>query len=301
MALTDREKAELVGALRTRHRLNDLLGALGMVRSSYQCQVAAMAEPDKYAELRGRVRAAFEESDSRYGYRRICLELYDEDGGAAASEKVIARIMREEGLVAKAPKRRRAYSSYAGEISEAPENLPLREDGTHDFSAGAPNEKWLTDVTEFSIPAGKVYLSPIVGGLDGMVVSHALSTSPNTELANSSLLAACATLPEGEHPICHSDRGSHYRWPGWIAICEGHGLVRSMSRKGRSPDNAACEGFFGRLKVEFFHGRDWSGVTAEEFMDEPGAYIRRYNERRIKLTLGGLNPIQYRRKMGLAA
>ena len=67
-------------------------------------------------------------------------------------------------------------------------------------------------------------------------------------LANGSLEDACGTLSPGQHPVCHSDRGCHYRWPGWIGICEGNGLTRSMSKKGCSPDNSACEGFFGRLK-----------------------------------------------------
>lgn len=70
--------------------------------------------------------------------------------------------------------------------------------------------------------------------------------------------------------MVHSDRGAHYRWPGWVAICEARGLAKSMSGKGRSQDNAACEGFFGRLKNEFFHYRDWDGVSREEFAARPG-------------------------------
>ena len=93
-------------------------------------------------------------------------------------------------------------------------------------------------------------------------------------MANSSLLGACSQLKAGEHPTGHSDRGCHYRWPGWIGICDDHGIVRSMSRKGCSPDNARAEGFFGRLKVEFFYGRDWSGVSLDEFADMLDAYLR---------------------------
>ena len=80
----------------------------------------------------------------------------------------------------------------------------------------------------------------------------------------------------------HSDRGGHYRWPGWIALCEGAGLVRSMSAKGCSPDNAACEGFFGNLKNEFFHGRDWSGWRAEAFMELLDGWMRAYSTERLK-------------------
>lgn len=98
----------------------------------------------------------------------------------------------------------------------------------------------------------------------------------------------------------HSDRGGHYRWPEWIGICEENGLIRSMSAKGCSPDNSACEGFFGRLKNEFFHYRDWEGVTAEEFMGRLEAYLVYYREERIKKSLGWLSPMEYRRKLGYA-
>ena len=92
------------------------------------------------------------------------------------------------------------------------------------------------------------------------------------------LLDAIATLGDGERPVIHSDRGCHYRWPGRIRICEEHGLTRSMSAKGCSPDNAAMEGFFGRLKNEFFHCRDWRGVGYERFRERLAAYLTHSNE-----------------------
>ena len=124
---------------------------------------------------------------------------------------------------------------------------------------------------------------------------------PNAALANGSLEDACGTLSPGQHPVCHSDRGCHYRWPGWIGICEGNGLTRSMSKKGCSPDNARAEGFFGRLKVEFFYGRDWSGVSLDEFADMLDAYLRWYRDVRLKSDLGYKSPMQYRRDLGLIA
>ena len=292
--LTNREKTLLVQALRPEWPLNALLAEVGLARSSYQYQIEAMSRPDKYAELRVRIAEIFHENDARYGYRRIHLELREE--GTVVSEKVVNAIMKEEGLVAKGRKRKRRYSSYQGEISEAPDNLVKR-----DFHADAPNRLWLTDITEFHIPAGKVYLSPIIDCYDGMAVSWRLSTSPNAELANSMLEAACSTLREGEHPRIHSDRGCHYRWPEWIRICDENGLERSMSKKGCSPDNSACEGFFGRLKNEAFYGEDWSGWSIEAFMEEIDTYIRWYNERRIKLTLDGMSPVEYRVSKGLMA
>jgi len=173
-------------------------------------------------------------------------------------------------LVAAAPKRRR-YGSYVGEISPAPENIVNR-----DFRAAAPNEKWLTVITEFQIPAGKVYLSPVIDCFDGLVVSWSIGTRADAELVNSMLDAAIETVAFGdEKPIVHSDRGAHYRWPGWISRIANAKLVRSMSRKGYSPDNAACEGFFGRLKNELFYSRNWQSTTIEQFIEVLDAYPRR--------------------------
>lgn len=98
----------------------------------------------------------------------------------------------------------------------------------------------------------------------------------------------------------NSDRGCHYRWPGWIRICGEHKLTRSMSAKGCSPDNAAAEGFFGRLKQEFFHGRDFAGVTIKGFIERLDAYMTWYRDERIKLTFG-TSIAKRRRELGLMA
>ena len=146
----------------------------------------------------------------------------------------------------------------------------------------------------------KVYLSPVVDCCDGMPVAWTIGTSPNAELANRMLRDACSTLGDGERPVIHSDRGCHYRWPGWIRICGEHKLTRSMSAKGCSPDNAAAEGFFGRLKQEFFHGRDFAGVTIKGFIERLDGYMTWYRDERIKLTFG-TSIAKRRRELGLMA
>lgn len=294
--LTNAEKAAMVTALRAKYKLCEILPVVGMAKSSYEYtrNIQLKGEAERYAASRKAVLEAFEASGGTYGYRRITAIVN-------VGEWTVRNIMREENLVARVAKKKRRYSSYAGEISEAPENLLRDERGKHRFRTDNPNELWITDVTEFRIPAGKCYLSPIIDCFDGMPLNWSISTSPDAEMANSSLLGACEWLGEGDHPKVHSDRGGHYRWPGWISICEEYGLVRSMSRKGCSPDNARCEGFFGRLKVEFFYGRDWSGITIEEFMGMLDAYLRWYRDVRIKSDLDYRSPMQYRRDLGLAA
>ena len=290
--ISNREKAMVIDALRDRYPLKDLLALFCMAKSSYCYQEAALNAPDKYRELREELRGLFAEAKERYGYRRLHAVL--RTNGRIVSEKVVRRIMREEDMKVY-NKRRRGYSSYKGEISPEVENVINR-----DFHAEKPNEKWLTDITEFSIPAGKVYLSPLIDCFDGMPVSWTIGTSPDSALVNTMLDNAISTLSEDEKPLVHSDRGCHYRWPGWIERMEKAGLTRSMSKKGCSPDNSACEGFFGRLKNEMFYGRSWKGTSIHDFIETVDQYIHWYAEKRIKMSLGGLSPLDYRRKLGLA-
>ena len=234
-------------ALRPRWKLCEVLPVVGMAKSSYEYARSAQAggETEGRAAARKAVIEAFEAGGGTYGYRRVHAQVNADAGdGAAIGEWTVRSIMEEENLVARAARKKRRYSSYEGEISEAPTNL-LRDDrGRHHFRSNKPNELWITDVTEFRIPAGKAYLSPIVDCFDGMPPSWSISTTP---------------------------------------------------------DDARCEGFFGRLKIEFFHGCDWTGVTLGEFMDMLDAYLRWYRDVRIKGDLDYRSPMQYRRDLGLAA
>ena len=290
--LTNREKTQIADALRGSYPLTELLRVLVLARSSFFYHRTALRSGDKYATVRIAMTEIFNGNYRCYGYRRLHAMLRHK--GQRLSEKVVRRLMVEEQLVVSRNRRRR-YSSYCGEIGPAPDNLLAR-----DFKAAKPNQKWLTDITEFQLPTGKVWLSPVVDCFDGKVVSWSLSTRPDAELVNTMLDNAIGTLNAGEYPVIHSDRGGHYRWPGWLERVNAAGLIRSMSRKGCSPDNAACEGFFGRLKNEMYYGREWSGATLENFMQHVDAYIRWYNERRIKLSLGAVSPEMYRRQLDIA-
>ena len=270
----------------------NLLPVVGIARSTYHYQLNAMKRPDKDASLLELVREAFENSERRYGYKRIHLEL--KGMGVRVSAKRVMRLMTRHGLVPlfKSAKR---YSSYKGELTKAPANLVDR-----DFHAERPNMLWVTDLTEFSIPAGKAYLSPVIDCYDGMPVAWTIGTSPNAELTNGMLTDACSTLRDGEKPIIHSDRGCHYRWPEWIRICRDNNLTRSMSAKGCSPDNAAAEGFFGRLKQEFFHKRSFAGVSMDGFIGMLDEYMVWYRDKRLK-TEFGMSIMDRRRELGLVA
>lgn len=290
--LTNREKVFLIDALRSNYNFKELLSTLNLPKSSYYYQIQCIKREDKYKEIRAKVKELFINNKERYGYRRIHCLLKRE--GITISEKVIRRIMNDDHLIVKAAKRHK-YSSYKGELSPAVKNIVNRN-----FSASAPNQKWLTDITEFRIPAGKVYLSPLIDCFDGMVVSWTIGTAPTADLTNTMLKNAINTLHDNEHPVVHTDRGCHYQWPAWIRLMHDFALTRSMSRKGCSPDNAACEGFFGRLKNEMFYNRNWSRISVERFIFELDQYMHWYNEERIKMSLGGMSPAEYRRSKGFA-
>ena len=135
---------------------------------------------------------------------------------------------------------------------------------------------WRPRTSSIAIPAGKVYLSPIIDCFDGLVIRWSIGSHPDAELVNTMLDAAIETVADGNaRPIVHSDRGAHYRWPGWLSRIGDAKLIRSMSRKGCSPDSAAGEGFFGRLKTELFFPRDWKATTIEQFIQVVDSYIRR--------------------------
>lgn len=291
-ALTNREKAVIIDALKDKYSLPILCKKLELAKSSYYYQEKAIHAEDKYHELRKKIIQLFHDNRDIFGYRKIHMLLRKE--GIIVSEKIVRRIMKQEELIVK-QRHKLKYNSYKGEVTPAVENVINR-----DFHADKPNQKWLTDITEFSIKAGKVYLSPLIDCFDGMPVSWTIGTSPNSELANTMLKKAIVALKPNEKPIVHSDRGCHYRWPEWIKIMKEAGLIRSMSKKGCSPDNSACEGFFGHLKTEMFYGRNWDQYSIEEFIQEVDEYMNWYCKDRIKSTLGGLSPLDYRRSMGVA-
>ena len=249
------------------------VAVVGIARSTYHYQPDAMKRPDKDSGLLELVREAFENSKRGYGYKRVHLE--PESMGVRVSAKRVMRLTARHGL---APlfKSAKRYGSYKGEPAKAPKNLADR-----DFHAERPNRLWITDPAGFSIPAGKAYLSPVIDCHDGLPVAWTIGTSPNAALANGMLADACSTLRDGEKPIIHSNRGCRYRWPEWIRICKEHGLTRSMSAKGCSPDNAAAEGFFGRLKQEFFHKRSFAGVASRIPFGPTGKHCSLFNDRKF--------------------
>ena len=261
-----------------------------MAKSSYEYQVKSL-QHDKYKEIRIEIRIIFDDNYQAYGSERIHQELKNQ--GIRVSEKVIRQLMKEENIHPFVP-RMKKYSSYQGEISPSVPDLYK-----HDFKANKPYEKIVTDITEFSLRDGKVYLSPMIDLYDGCPIIWKIGTSPNKELTNSMLIEFHDIIPGGAKPTIHSDRGCHYRIPDWINMMDAFGYIRSMSRKGCSPDNAACEGFFGILKREFFHNHNWNNIIREEFIKELDKYLTWFKIKSIIERLGYISPAEYRSRESL--
>ncbi len=197
--------------------------------------------------------------------------------------------MRELELQVRVRKSKK-LTTYRGTIGHiAPNHLERR------FTATKPNQKWVTDVTEFKAKDGsKVYLSPILDLFNNEIVSYTLSYSLNWAQVEKMLKLAVKRLDKTSGSILHSDQGWQYQMAAYRQILAEHGIIQSMSRKGNCLDNAVMESFFGRLKAECFYGREFN--TREEIVNAVRDYLDYYNHRRIQLKLKGLSPIQYRRQ-----
>lgn len=260
-----------------------LLEAVGLARSTFFYQQAARLVPDKYRNIKATIKAIYDSHEGRYGYRRMTDALHKL--GEQINHKTVFRIMVELGMTSLVKIKK--YVSYKGDVGKAARNLLKRR-----FKARQPNQKWLTDVTEFKVGGKKLYLSPVMDLHSGMIVAYETARRPVYEMVDSMLIAALATLKPGDKPILHSDQGWHYRMETYRQKLKDNNIRQSMSRKGNCHDNAPMESFFGILKSEFFHLKKFA--TLEELEAGLAKYIHYYNHDRIKLKLGGLSPVQYR-------
>ncbi|MFZ7334606.1 IS3 family transposase [Streptococcus pluranimalium] len=278
---------EIIQALRNQFSLETLLEILDLSRSTYYYQVKRLAQGDKDRELKHVIREIYDEHKGNYGYRRIHMELRNR--GFVVNHKKVQRLMTVMGLAARI-RRKRKYSSYKGEVGKKVDNLINRQ-----FQGSKPCEKCYTDVTEFALPEGKLYLSPVLDGYNSEIIDFTLSRSPNLKQVQTMLDKA---FPADSYrgTILHSDQGWQYQHQSYHDFLESKGILPSMSRKGNSPDNGMMESFFGILKSEMFYGLETSYQSLDELEEAIIDYIYYYNNKRIKAKLKGLSPVQYRTK-----
>jgi transposase InsO family protein len=269
--------------LRQQHPLVPLLKAAGLARSTFYYQQKAQPLGDRQEKLKQKIRAVYARHKGRYGYRRVTLELRKTHG--VINHKAVQRLMGQ--LQLKSLVRQKKYRSYKGEVGRAAPDLLKRQ-----FEAPQPQQKWVTDVTEFNVNGEKLYLSPVMDLYNGEIISYQTTRRPTFDLVSRMLKKAFGKLTPQARPILHSDQGWQYQMPAYRRQLEAHGVTQSMSRKGNCLDNAAMESFFGTLKAEFFYLNKFTCL--DQLQKGLAKYIHYYNHHRIKLKLKGLSPVQFR-------
>lgn len=254
-----------------------------MARSTYFYHEQRSKLDDKYSDLKQQIKMIYHKHKGRYGYRRITLAL--KNMGVVINHKCVQRLMQSMKL--KSRIRVTKYRSYKGDIGQVADNVLQRQ-----FKADKPNQKWVTDVTEFNIRGEKLYLSPIMDLFNGEIIAFETQRRPAYGLVREMLQEAISKLKREDKPIIHSDQGWHYQMRHYQKQLAENGLTQSMSRKGNCLDNASMESFFGILKSECFYGEKFNSV--EELEKTVKEYIHYYNHERIKVKLKGLSPVQYR-------
>ena len=280
----------MIQELRREHDLTILLEIAQLPRSTFYYHRKHPNTGDKYAQAKAEIQVIFHENKGRYGYRRVCIELRNR--GISLNHKTVQRLMKEMNLICRV--RMKKYRSYKGETGKIANNELNRE-----FRAERPNQKWVTDITQFRLFGQKLYLSPILDLYSGDIVTYTISDSPNLLMVTTMLEQAFQKIPDGTELMLHSDQGWHYQHKRYRWMLAEKGITQSMSRKGNCYDNSVMENFFGQLKSELLYLQEFESV--DHFKQELIEYIDYYNNRRIKARLKGLPPALHRQQALLAA
>ena len=289
----------VVYELQHKYPLVVLLDISGLKRSTYYYTLNKLDKDTKNDDIMNTIIDIYYAHKARYGYRRITLELINR--GYIVNHKKVKRLMSKMGLYARTPKAK--YKSYKGDMNGTVKNLLLDkviDEVNHktyyerNFKTERCNEIWSTDVSEFHIAAGKLYLSPILDLHNREIVSYNISTSPNYEQIKDMLAKAFNKYKDLKGLILTSDQGWQYQMQDYHKALEEKGIIQSMSRKGNCLDNSPMENFFGKMKNEMFYGYEYTFNTLEELKKEMENYISYYNNQRITEKLKGLTPVEYR-------
>ena len=249
-----------------------------------------MQKADKYASVKEEIAAIYHENKGRYGYRRMTAVLHSR--GFSVNHKTVQRLIKKLGLVCRV--RMKKYRSYKGEVGIiAPNLLNL------DFHADRPNQKWVTDVTEFGLFGEKLYLSPILDLHSSDLVSYTISDRPVLSMVTTMLDKAFQKLPDGTNLILHSDQCWQYQHKQYQQMLREKGIRQSMSRRGNCLDNAVIENFFALLKSELLYLQVFQSM--EHFKQELIEYLDYYNNHRITAKRKGLPPVIHRQQALSAA
>ena len=220
------------------------------------------------------------------------------------NQKKTQRIMNENGLKAFQGKSSK-FHTYKGDNGNHKENLLLdsivnnntnKIQYIRNFKTNKPNQKWTTDVSEFKIASGKLYLSPILDMYDSSIISYDISTKANFEQTKRMLNKAFRKYVNLDGLIFQSDQGWQYQSIYYQNELKKRNIRQSFSRKGNCIDNSIMENFFGIMKKEMFYGYEKDFKTLEELKIAMDKYIKYYNNKRINKKRKGLSLLEYRQQ-----
>ncbi|WP_318509110.1 IS3 family transposase [Bacillus sp. T3] len=260
----------------------------GIARSAYYKWLNHPPSPRaiQNEEIIKEMKILHEKVDGTFGYRQMMLHM-NRKFNEKLNHKRIYRLMKVADLRSVIRIKKKQYKRSTPQ--HVAENILNRE-----FTAEKPNQKWVTDVTEFKYGhSKKAYLSAIRDLCDGSIVSYVLGHSNNNQLVFKTLDQAKVLLI-GEHPLIHSDRGFQYTSKGFKRKIDAAKMIQSMSRVGRCIDNGPMESFWGTLKCEKYYLHKYK--TFEELSLAIDEYIHFYNHERYQKRLNGLSPMEYRAK-----
>jgi transposase InsO family protein len=277
-----------IAAKRAEHRVSILCRCLQVTRSGFYAwrrrPESTHVETDR--RLRVLIRASCDGSRGRSGSPRVHADLADQD--VHVSRKRVARVMREEGLQAR-PRKRFKSTTMSDHDQPVAANLLNR-----DFTAAAPNQRWVGDTSEFRVgEGGKLYLAVILDLFSRFVVGWAVSAVNDRHVTLKALgMAIKRRCPEAGL-LHHSDQGCTYASEDYQAILEQFGVTCSMSRRGDCYDNAVMESFFSTVKAELGEHFGSYGLAKEQLFDYIEVF---YNQRRRHSTLGQISPAAFERR-----
>ncbi len=234
--------------------------------------------------LKQRIGVIHAESDGVYGSPKVRDELLD--SGTQVGKHRVARLMRELGLEGCPKKRYKVTTDSRHGFAVAPDHLD------RDFTATAPNQRWVADISQVRTGEGWLYLAVVLDLFSRAIVGWSMSHRITRELVLKALRMALWRRNPGGELLHHSDRGSQYASGDFQALLEEHGIVCSMGSTGDCYDNAAMESFFGLLKRERVNRRRYR--TRQEARTDLFDYIERfYNRRRRHGSAGRMSPFNY--------
>ena len=242
---------------------------LEISKSSFYYTLNAISKEDKDIEIKTKIKEIFKEHKGRYGYRRITLEMGNR--GYKINHKKVKRLMKVMGLYGITPKAK--YKSYKGDMNGTVPNLLLDkvvDEESHtttyrqNFTTTACNQIWTTDVSEFKISVGKLYLSPIMDAHNDEIISYDISVAPNYVQVTNMLNKAFNKFDDLTGLIFQSDQGWQYQMQHYHKTLKEKGIIQSMSRKGNCMDNGIMENFFGKMKNEMFYGHEYEFKTLDQ-------------------------------------